>query len=154
MLLVSFYFFKNHVVIFFFSLPSSRCTLMLLGTATALCFLWLFGFSYGFSLHLAEKGGMSFLHFVLSLLAFFRPLDLFDITPSLARVVVVTLTGLGTLLFEMGNNASTGECAAFDVDEIRRLEKRFRKLDANGSGTLSPDGQSVGVYLMDCRKCI
>ena len=58
---------------------------MLLGTATALCFLWLFGFSYGFSLHLAEKGGMSFLQFVLSLLAFFRPLDLFNITPSLAR---------------------------------------------------------------------
>jgi len=61
------------------------------------------------------------------------------ISLPLSRVVVVTLFGRGTLLYEMGNNASTGECAAFDVDEIRRLEKRFRKLDANGSGTLSPD---------------
>jgi serine/threonine-protein phosphatase 2B regulatory subunit len=28
-------------------------------------------------------------------------------------------------------------CATFDADEIRRLGKRFKKLDADGSGSLS-----------------
>jgi len=39
----------------------------------------------------------------------------------------------------MGNNNSSVAGASFDSDEIRRLEKRFRKLDTNGSGSLTPD---------------
>jgi len=39
----------------------------------------------------------------------------------------------------MGNNNSSVGGACFDADEIRRLEKRFRKLDTNGSGSLTPD---------------
>lgn len=39
----------------------------------------------------------------------------------------------------MGNNNTSVSCASFDADEIRRLEKRFRKLDTNGSGSLTPD---------------
>eukprot|EP00088_Acartia_fossae_P063294 TRINITY_DN7702_c0_g1_i1.p1 TRINITY_DN7702_c0_g1~~TRINITY_DN7702_c0_g1_i1.p1 ORF type:complete len:179 (-),score=9.83 TRINITY_DN7702_c0_g1_i1:93-602(-) len=40
----------------------------------------------------------------------------------------------------MGNDASLPlECAAFDGDEIRRLGKRFKKLDLDGSGSLSID---------------
>ena len=42
----------------------------------------------------------------------------------------------------MGNNNSSVAGASFDSDEIRRLEKRFRKLDTNGSGSLTPDGLS------------
>jgi len=40
----------------------------------------------------------------------------------------------------MGNNASSlSDCVPLDNEEIRRLEIRFRKLDTNGSGTLSPE---------------
>ena len=38
----------------------------------------------------------------------------------------------------MGNEASLPmNCAAFDSDEIKRLGKRFKKLDLDGSGSLS-----------------
>lgn len=38
----------------------------------------------------------------------------------------------------MGNEASLPElCSTFDVEEIRRLAKRFKKLDLDGSGSLS-----------------
>jgi len=38
----------------------------------------------------------------------------------------------------MGNEGSLPmDCAAFDADEIRRLGKRFKKLDLDGSGSLS-----------------
>merc|ERR1712142_12679 len=41
---------------------------------------------------------------------------------------------------KMGNNASSlSDCVPLDNEEIRRLEIRFRKLDTNGSGTLSPE---------------
>merc|ERR1711942_47984 len=41
---------------------------------------------------------------------------------------------------KMGNQASSiHERVDLDSDEIRRLEKRFRKLDTNDSGTLSPE---------------
>merc|ERR1711942_488027 len=41
---------------------------------------------------------------------------------------------------KMGNQASSiYERVDLDSDEIRRLEKRFRKLDTNDSGTLSPE---------------
>jgi len=40
----------------------------------------------------------------------------------------------------MGNEASLPlECATFDAEEIKRLGKRFRKLDLDGSGSLSID---------------
>jgi len=41
--------------------------------------------------------------------------------------------------YEMGNANSSVGGACFDAEEIRRLEKRFRKLDTNGSGSLTPD---------------
>ena len=38
----------------------------------------------------------------------------------------------------MGNDASLPmNCAAFDSEEIKRLGKRFKKLDLDGSGSLS-----------------
>ena len=38
----------------------------------------------------------------------------------------------------MGNDASLPmNCAAFDCEEIKRLGKRFKKLDLDGSGSLS-----------------
>ena len=38
----------------------------------------------------------------------------------------------------MGNEASLPmNCAAFDSEEIKRLGKRFKKLDLDGSGSLS-----------------
>nr|AAO59418.1 calcineurin B [Schistosoma japonicum] len=38
----------------------------------------------------------------------------------------------------MGNEASLPDlCSTFDVEEIKRLAKRFRKLDLDGSGSLS-----------------
>lgn len=38
----------------------------------------------------------------------------------------------------MGNEASLPElCSTFDVEEIKRLGKRFKKLDLDGSGSLS-----------------
>ncbi|GAA53640.1 Calcineurin subunit B type 1 [Clonorchis sinensis] len=38
----------------------------------------------------------------------------------------------------MGNEASLPElCSTFDVEEIKRLAKRFKKLDLDGSGSLS-----------------
>ena len=47
----------------------------------------------------------------------------------------------------MGNNASASqERVSLDGEEIRRLEKRFRKLDTNGSGTLTPEG----LYTRGC----
>lgn len=45
------------------------------------------------------------------------------------------------LLFKMGNETSLPMelCSNFDADEIRRLGKRFRKLDLDNSGALSID---------------
>ncbi|VDP51799.1 unnamed protein product [Schistosoma margrebowiei] len=38
----------------------------------------------------------------------------------------------------MGNEASLPDlCSTFDVEEIKRLAKRFKKLDLDGSGSLS-----------------
>ncbi|KAL3319805.1 Calcineurin subunit B type 1 [Cichlidogyrus casuarinus] len=40
----------------------------------------------------------------------------------------------------MGNEASLPElCSTFDVEEIKRLGKRFKKLDLDGSGSLSTE---------------
>merc|ERR1711936_453074 len=43
------------------------------------------------------------------------------------------------LSFTMGNEASClpMDCTEFDADEIKRLGKRFKKLDLDGSGSLS-----------------
>lgn len=39
---------------------------------------------------------------------------------------------------KMGNEASLPDlCSTFDVEEIKRLAKRFKKLDLDGSGSLS-----------------
>ena len=51
----------------------------------------------------------------------------------------------------MGNNNSSVGGASFDADEIRRLEKRFRKLDTNGSGSLTPDGWLLDQSLIHDR---
>ena len=45
---------------------------------------------------------------------------------------------INTTFTSMGNDASLPmNCAAFDSEEIKRLGKRFKKLDLDGSGSLS-----------------
>ncbi|XP_052830218.1 calcineurin subunit B type 1-like [Octopus bimaculoides] len=43
----------------------------------------------------------------------------------------------------MGNASSSDLCSNFDADEIKRLGKKFRKLDVDKSGSLSVDELSV-----------
>merc|ERR1712083_115416 len=57
---------------------------------------------------------------------------------------VVGITGEGPLLsLHAGKKAIEGslpmDCAAFDSEEIKRLGKRFKKLDLDGSGSLSTE---------------
>uniref|UniRef100_A0A1I8F2K5 EF-hand domain-containing protein n=1 Tax=Macrostomum lignano TaxID=282301 RepID=A0A1I8F2K5_9PLAT len=39
----------------------------------------------------------------------------------------------------MGNTLPVDMCTTFDVEELKRLGKRFKKLDLDGSGSLSVD---------------
>ena len=56
----------------------------------------------------------------------------------------------------MGNEASLlqGEAINFDAEEIRRLGKRFRKLDLDNSGTLSVEEfMSLPELQGCCSQC-
>ena len=47
-------------------------------------------------------------------------------------------TVLNRIIPSMGNDASLPmNCAAFDSEELKRLGKRFKKLDLDGSGSIS-----------------
>ena len=68
---------------------------------------------------------------------------LFKIVSYLCIIVCLSLESIprAFIYSKMGNQASSiHERVDLDSDEIRRLEKRFRKLDTNDSGTLSPEG--------------
>ena len=48
----------------------------------------------------------------------------------------------------MGNDLSNIDHSSFDADEIRRLRKRFRKLDEDGSGSISIEEVLAFLLLM------